>query len=327
MADQRLADDLIIVLVVRNGALLYRQTGARKDFPDFKIAHGSTGAAMLEHVRSYLREQLGLETVSVERIGHIQKDPRDIMQYFINAHIYMYRAVLPVDHPAALPPGRCRYGWHDPAAQRQDGFSYKARLMLDFLQDWTVADLRRLDAREIKEWYNAWLSRHLQNAYREFIDQDIEACCAEDDRFRREVEAIAGVAPPARDRLDQEVADVFEESRQLADLIARTADEIGPTPGPPETGAVVLDPALQRSALETIKAHLCDRLHGLQHSRVNDTEQRIACRLLGRLLQRTNDLLDKYSANGAAPGYDQELKSLVFDLESESLSPFGPYRE
>jgi hypothetical protein len=127
------------------------------------------------------------------------------------------------------------------------------------------------------------------------------------------------------DALDAEVDAVFAESRQLAELIASTADEIGPAPSGP-AAATPADPALQVSALETVKAHLCGRLFGLKRSQVNEAEQRIAYKLIGRLLKRTNDLLEKYSADGAAPGYDQELKVLLFDLESESLSPFGPRR-
>ncbi len=319
--DLRLADDLVVVLIIRDGAVLYLRAGKRKEFPDFKIAHGGAEPAMLGHVRSYLRDELGLPASFIERIGHIQKDPRDIMQYFINAHIYIYRAVLPPDQPAALSPDGFRFGWHDPRSGQQEGFSYKARLMLDFLRDWTPGDFQRLDAREIRDWYNAWLARHLQDAYREFVDQDIESCRAEDERFAREVGAIAGTSPP-RDGLDGEIDGVFEESQRLADLIARTADEIGAGQAQPETGGAAPDPALQISALETVKRHLCGRLFGLKQSHVNEAEQRIARKLIGRLLKRANGLLDKYRAEGAAPGFDQELKVLLFDLESESLSPF-----
>ncbi|MRR10602.1 hypothetical protein EG831_11140, partial [bacterium] len=209
MAGSDLSDDLVVVLVCRDHAVLYLQTGKRKNIPDFKVAHGGTEPELLRHVQGYLRDQLGLAVTTVERIGHIQKDPRDIMQYFINAHIFLYRAVLSPDLPAVPLAGQRRFGWHDPRSQQQEGFSYKARLMLDFLRDWTLPDFRRLAAREIRDWYNAWLSRHLRNAYREFIDQEIDECHAGDECLRSESTDLAVAGPPARDPLDTAVDVVF----------------------------------------------------------------------------------------------------------------------
>jgi hypothetical protein len=326
MGDDGLSDDLVVVLIIRNGAVLYLQAGERRNVPDFKVAHGGTGAEMLGHVRDYLRDQLSVAATAVERIGHIQRNPRDIMQYFIDAHIYIYRAVLPPDQPAALPAAHRQFGWHDPRSQQRQGFSYKARLMLDFLRDWTLPDFRRLDDREIRDWYNAWLSRHLQNAYREYIDQEIDDCHAGDEAFRSEVDGLAGTGPPARDQLDETIDGVFAESQQLADLIARTADQIGPEAAIPTAGEPPQSVDLQLSALAAINTHLRGRLSGLCGSKINEAEQRIATRLIGRLLQRAGELRDKYTAGGDTAGPDQELRALIFDLESEGLSPFESRR-
>jgi hypothetical protein len=87
MDDKRLSDDLIIALIFQRDSALYVRTGNKKNFPDFKLAHGSTDVAKIGHVGAFIHDELGLTPVSVELLGHIQKDPRDFMQYFINAHI------------------------------------------------------------------------------------------------------------------------------------------------------------------------------------------------------------------------------------------------
>ena len=88
--------------------------------------------------------------------------------------------------------------------------------------------------RDIRNWYNAWLGRHLKNAYKEYIDAEIDECKAEDECFAGEIEQAARPSEADKEQaLGNEVDSVFRESQQLADLMAHTADEIdheGPAP-------------------------------------------------------------------------------------------------
>lgn len=327
MDNNRLSDDLIIGLILKGGSVLYIKTGAVKRFPDFRMDHNTTAGQKIEQLKKYLRDDLGLTAASVELMGHIQRDPRDIMQYFINAHIYIYRITIPPDQFITPPPGAAEIGFHDLKAGQDVGFSYKGKLMLDFLRDWTVPDLKRLDARDIRGWYNKWLGLHLKSAYQEYIEAEIDECHAGDDSFACEIEEIVKQTEAEKNAaLGGEVENTFQESQQLADLIEQTADGMGHEAPGASPGAAQAVPDLQLSALNEIKNHLSGKLYRLRSSHLNDREMRIAYRLMGGLLKRTNDLMEKYEADGAKLGYDQELKTLMYELESESLSPFEKRR-
>jgi hypothetical protein len=326
--DKRLNDDLIIGLIFKGDSVLYIKAGKQKNFPDFKMAHNTTDAQKAEQLKRYLRDDLGLTAASVELLGHIQKDPRDIMQYFINAHIYIYRVTLDATQPVTPPSDKFEFAFHDNTNGDQDGFSYKGKLMLAFLRDWTIQDFQRLDATDVRGWYNTWLAKHLKSAYQEYVDLEVDECRTAAEDFTCSIDQVvkqgAGVAAEAR--CANEVETVFQDSRQLADLIANTAEELSLVAPAPAPGTPPANPELQLAALNKIKDHLCFKLYGLKQSHLNERETRVAYRLMGHLLKRTNDLLDKYTADGAQPGYDFELKTLVYELESESLSPFDKRR-
>jgi hypothetical protein len=324
MDPKRLSDDLIISLIFKGDSVLYVKTGTKKNFPDFKMAHDTTDAEKIGQVRAFIHEDLGLTPLSVELLGHIQKDPRDFMQYFINAHIYFYRVAVPADQFITPPPGAAEVGFHDLKAGQEEGFSYKGRLMLDFLKDWTIPDFKRLDANDIRDWYNQWLGLHLKSAYQEYIDQDIDACRSEAECFTGEVDEIVKRTGSAGHGAPEGGAGTVSDGLgQLADLMARTAGA-APAAAP---GAGTEGQGTQLAALEQIKGHLCGMLYGLNGSAMNDWERRLAYCLLGSLLKRTNVLIGKYGADGARPEHDQELEKLVSELESESLSPFETRRD
>jgi hypothetical protein len=109
--------------------------------------------------------------------------------------------------------------------------------------------------------------------------------------------------------------------------VAQTDDSCA-AGGPTATAATVrIEPASRLSALNAIKDHLCDKLHGLNSSEMNDWEKRLAYCLLGNLLKKTNALLDRCGPDNVNPDLGQDVDTLISELESESLSPFEKRRD
>lgn len=321
MAQSRSSEDLIVGLCFEGNSVLYVKTEKTMYFPSIKLSHDTSDNIKTEQLKKYFHDTLGLNVKSTELIGHIQKDPRDILQYFLDSHIFLYKVIISPDQTIKQL-SSIEIGFHDLNAGQVEGFSYKGRLLLDFLKDWKILDFKRIDSKDIWEWYTKWKNSHINKAYKEYINEEIDECRGEADCFTQEIDSMLIQNESEKEyTLDRTVDDVFKESQELAILIAQTEENIV-TGNPSPEASENPDATLQLSALNEIKNHLCNKIYGLKNSHLNEVERRIAYRLLGHLLKRTNDLIDKYQASGAKHEYDLELKKLVYELESENLSPF-----
>lgn len=314
--------DLIVGLYLQNDRVLYIKSEKGCYFPSIEMEHGKPDEEKIEQLKSYFLNTLGLSIVSLEAVAHIQKDPRDTLQFFLDSHIFIYRVYISPE-TQTISTKHAELDFLEPGAGQEKLFTFKSRLLIEFIKAWKYKDYQILDSKYIWEWYNKWKKENILKTYKKYVDEEIEECRTGAGRLTEEIENITKQLEISKENsLDTNFNKVFKESKELDQLISKTAESIEQNVQAVEARVKQEHPELQISALENIKIHLCTKLYNLNKSHLTEIEKRIAYRLMGHLLKKTTDLLDNYKTSGALPEYNIELKKLVYELESENLSPF-----
>jgi hypothetical protein len=314
--------DLAVGLYIQRDKVLYVKAPKGYYFPSIKIEHNTPEEYKKEQLKAYFHKALNIDLESIEAVAHIQKDPRDMLQYFIDSHIFLYNIVISPG-VSIKSTGTIELDFLDLDGGLEKLFTFKSKFIIEFIKAWKAKSYQKLDSKSIWEWYNKWKKENILKKYKKYVDEEIEECRAGAGRLETEIDLLSKQYKDNKDNeLGRKLDSILKESEELAKLMSKTAESIELSVCETEVKVNQESPDLQISVLETIKNNLCNKLYNLNKSHLTGIEKRIAYRLMGHLLKKTTDLLDNYSKQGAMTEYDRELKKLVYELESENLSPF-----
>lgn len=295
--------DKVLCVIDKNGYL----------FPSVEVEHGIQDKEKKKCLTSYFKDTFGVQVNSLEIVAFLPKDIRGESDYCLDNDLFIFELNISMDKCLLNACHDNKMMFQAIDAIKAESLTLKNSLVLEILKLWKSYDYKALAIKDVFECYNKWR----ENMYEQYR---IKNKPSEKEERNLIIDDVAKQDIIIDEDMNNKYKELLKGANELTDLMSKTVESI--QENTPVVEIRQGDPELQITALETIKNHLSNKLYNLNKSHLTEEEKRTAYRLMGHLLKRANDLLDKYAQTGAQTEYDIELKKLVYELESENLSPF-----
>lgn len=305
--------DLIVGLFIQKDNVLCVIDKNGFYFPCVEVEHGIQDKEKKRCLISFFKDTFGVHVNSLEIVAFLPKDIRGESDYCLDNDLFVFELNISMDKYLLNACHDNKMIFQAIDAIKAESLTLKNSLVLEILKLWKNNDYKALAIKDVFECYNKWR----ENMYEQYRMNNKPP---EKEEHNLITDDVAKQGIIIDQDMDNKYKNLLKEANDFTDLMSKTAESIQ------EIAPVIEnrqeDSKLQITALETIKNHLSNKLYNLNKSHLTEEEKRTAYRLMGNLLKRANYLLDKYQQTGAQSEYDVEFKKLVYELESENLSPF-----